>query len=103
MANTFLPKFNRIKKMKTSILVQNLKCGGCAHTITTKLSEIENISDINIDVEESKVSFAYTNEADAFAVKDKLKTLGYPSIDDTNNIVSKAKSFVSCATGKLST
>ena len=88
--------------MKTSIIVQNLKCGGCANTITTKLSEIENISDINIDVEENKVSFNYTNEADAFAVKDKLKTLGYPSIDDANNIVSKAKSYVSCATGKLS-
>ncbi|WP_055443575.1 heavy-metal-associated domain-containing protein [Lacinutrix himadriensis] len=89
--------------MKTSILVQNLKCGGCANTITTKLSEIKNILDINIDVEESKVSFKYTNEADAFAVKDKLKMLGYPSVDEDNNIISKAKSFVSCATGKLST
>ncbi|WP_281846625.1 heavy-metal-associated domain-containing protein [Olleya namhaensis] len=88
--------------MKTSILVQNLKCGGCANTITTKLSEIKNISDINIDVEESKVSFSYTNEADAFAVKEKLKTIGYPSIDEGNSLVSKAKSFVSCATGKLS-
>ncbi len=88
--------------MKTSILVQNLKCGGCANTITTKLSEIKNISDINIDVEESKVSFSYTNETDAFAVKEKLKTIGYPSIDEGNSLVSKAKSFVSCATGKLS-
>lgn len=88
--------------MKTSIIVQNLKCGGCANTISTKLSEINNISDINVHVEESKVSFNYINEADAFAVKDRLKALGYPSIEDQNNIVSKAKSFVSCATGKLS-
>ncbi|MBU2940460.1 heavy-metal-associated domain-containing protein [Lacinutrix sp. C3R15] len=89
--------------MKTSIIVQNLKCGGCAHTITTKLSEIENISNITIDVNDSKVFFNYINEADALAVKDKLKTLGYPSIDDANSLTSKAKSFVSCATGKLST
>lgn len=88
--------------MKTSIIVQNLKCGGCASTITTKLSEIENINNLAVDVEESKVSFNYINEADAFIVKDKLKTLGYPSIDDTNSLTSKAKSFVSCATGKLS-
>ena len=87
--------------MKTSIIVQNLKCGGCAHTIITKLLEIKNISDINIDIEERKVAFKYINEADAFAVKDKLKTLGYPSADDDNNLVSKAKSFVSCATGKM--
>ena len=88
--------------MKTSIIVQNLKCGGCANTINNKLSEIENISDIEVKVEESKVSFNYSKEADAFAVKDTLKALGYPSIDDDNNLVSKAKSFVSCATGKLS-
>jgi hypothetical protein len=35
-------------------------------------------------------------------VKDKLKSLGYPSIDDENTLTSRAKSFVSCATGKLS-
>jgi copper chaperone len=86
----------------TSILVQNLKCGGCAHTITTKLSTIENITNLQVDVEENKVSFNYLNEADTFAVKEKLKRLGYPSIEDSNSITSKAKSFVSCATGKLS-
>ena len=88
--------------MKTAIIIQNLKCGGCAHTITTKLSEIENITDVAVNVDESKVAFNYTNEADALRVKTKLKDLGYPSIEDDNNIVSKAKSFVSCATGKLS-
>ena len=88
--------------MKTSIIVQNLKCGGCAQTITNKLSDLKNISEININVEDSKVSFIYKNELDAFAVKDMLKAMGYPSIDDHNNIVSKAKSYVSCATGKFS-
>lgn len=88
--------------MKTSILVQNLKCGGCANTITTKLSNIANISNLQVDVEESKVSFNYLNETDAFLVKEKLKNLGYPSIEDANSLSSKAKSFVSCATGKLS-
>ncbi|WP_397363029.1 heavy-metal-associated domain-containing protein [Olleya sp. R77988] len=88
--------------MKTTIIVQNLKCGGCASTITSKLSEIENISDLNVNVEDSRVSFVAQNEAAAFLVMDKLKTLGYPSIEDNNSLVSKAKSFVSCATGKLS-
>ena len=87
--------------MKTSIIVQNLKCGGCANTISTKLSSITNISGIHVDVDESKVSFNYQNEIDAFAVKDKLKALGYPSIEDTNTFRAKTKSFVSCATGKM--
>ena len=88
--------------MKTSIIVQNLKCSGCANTITTKLASIENINEISVDVDASKISFSYINTDDALAVKEKLKSLGYPSIEDDNNYVSKAKSFVSCATGKLS-
>lgn len=88
--------------MKTSIIVQNLKCGGCANTITTKLSSIRTISDVHVDVEQSKVSFGYSNTEDALMVKEKLKNLGYPSIEDSNSLTYKAKSFVSCATGKLS-
>lgn len=88
--------------MKASIIVQNLKCGGCAHTIITKLSEINFISDLNVDADESKVSFNYTNEHDIVKVREKLKNLGYPSIDESNSLTSKAKSFVSCATGKFS-
>lgn len=87
--------------MKTSIIVQNLKCGGCANTITTKLSEIENISDIVINVDESKISFTYINESDALLVKEKLSKIGYPSIEDDNTLVQKTKSYISCATGKF--
>lgn len=88
--------------MKTSITVQNLKCGGCANTIFTNLSSIQNISDVEVVVDESTVTFSSTNPEEAQMVKEKLKSLGYPSIDDSNSLTSKAKSFVSCATGKLS-
>ena len=88
--------------MKTSIIVQNLKCGGCALTITTKLAEIDVISGINVNVDDSIVSFNYDNEGAIVKVREKLKDLGYPSIDETNSLTSKAKSFVSCATGKFS-
>lgn len=87
---------------RTSIYIQNLKCGGCAHTITTKLGTLENITDLHVDTDENKVSFSYLNEADVFTVKERLKDLGYPSLEDSNSLTSKAKSFVSCATGKLS-
>ena len=87
--------------MKETIIVQNLKCGGCAKTITDKLSEIERISDIKINIEESEIHFNYVNQSDVEVVKNKLSALGYPSIDDDNSVLSKAKSFVSCASGKL--
>jgi len=88
--------------MKTSIVVQNLRCGGCANTITNKLSSLNNISDVKVDVMESTVTFNSLDEAAILSVSEKLKNLGYPSIEDTNSITSKLKSFVSCATGKMS-
>ena len=87
--------------MKISIIVQNLKCGGCAKTIISKLSDIKNISDLTVDVEAATVSFLYENINDALEVKSKLKVLGYPSIDNKNSVTAKAMSFVSCATGKM--
>ena len=89
------------KLMKTSVIIQNLRCGGCAHTITTRVLEIPNISNVEVDIAASKVSFNYRNETDISQVKTKLKKLGYPLIEDDNSLVSKAKSFASCATGKL--
>ncbi len=88
--------------MKATIIVQNLKCGGCAKTITSKISELENISEVKVEPDTSMVSFTYQNTNDALIVKDRLKELGYPSVDSKNSLASKAKSFVSCATGKMS-
>ncbi|CAM1371493.1 Heavy metal transport/detoxification protein (fragment) [Tenacibaculum litoreum] len=34
-------------------------------------------------------------------VKEKLSKLGYPEAGDKNTMVHKAKSFVSCAVGKI--
>lgn len=87
--------------MKTSVIVQNLRCNGCANTITSKLLEIENISNIKVDIEASEIHFNYINETDINHVIHKLKALGYPQISDDNSITSKAKSLVSCATGKF--
>lgn len=91
----------KYNSMKATIIVQNLKCGGCARTITNKLTELDNISEVQVFPNTSTVSFAYQNTDDALMVKDKLKDLGYPSIDSKNSIAAKAKSFVSCATGRM--
>jgi copper chaperone CopZ len=87
--------------MKASIIVQNLKCSGGAHLIRIKLSEMEAISNLRVDVDARMVSFKYYNETDAFEVKERLKSMGYPSIEDANSLSTKIKSLVSCASGKL--
>lgn len=87
--------------MKTTITVQNLKCGGCVNTITTKLSEVKNISNVLVDKESCSISFKYNEPEDALTVKEKLRKLGYPAVDDKNSLIAKASSFISCASGKM--
>lgn len=88
--------------MEATIIVQNLKCGGCAKTISSKLGEIENINEVKVFPNSSTVSFNYEDVNDKQKVVDRLKSLGYPSVDSKNSVISKAKSFVSCASGKIS-
>ncbi|MBV1923423.1 MAG: heavy-metal-associated domain-containing protein [Flavobacteriaceae bacterium] len=88
--------------MKSTLVIQNLKCGGCANTIITKISTLDNISEVDVDVEASSVSFTFQQANDLETVKDKLAHLGYPIEGDKNSMVSKAISYVSCATGKMS-
>lgn len=88
--------------METTIHIQNLKCGGCANTITKGIATIDSIQNISVNVEESSVTFSYENEGILDEVKSKFKTMGYPEDGEANTLGSKAKSYVSCAIGKMS-
>jgi len=88
--------------METTIHIQNLKCGGCANTITKGISSIEDIQNVSVNVDESTVTFSCETEAQVNEVKNKLKSLGYPEDGEANTLGAKAKSYVSCAIGKMS-
>ena len=86
--------------MKADIQIENLKCGGCAATIKKGLLSLESISEVTVDVEKSIVSIT-SEDKSLELVKEKLSKLGYPEVGDKNTIVHKAKSFVSCAVGRI--
>ena len=87
--------------MQTTIYIQNLKCGGCANTITKGLNDIETVKNVHVNVEDSCVTFDYEMDEKLSEVKTKLKSLGYPEDGEANSLGSKAKSYVSCAIGKF--
>ncbi|MDD2986479.1 heavy metal-associated domain-containing protein [Flavobacterium sp.] len=87
--------------MNTLITVQNLKCGGCANTITKKLQTMEDVSNVNINVEDNTVFISYSKEETYAQVVSALKTMGYPEENESNTLGNKAKSYVSCAIGKM--
>ena len=86
--------------MKTDIQIENLKCGGCAATIKKGILALEGIKEVDVDVEKSIVSILSENIS-LEEVKLKLSKLGYPELGDKNTVLHKAKSFVSCAVGRI--
>ncbi|CAM1334100.1 heavy-metal-associated domain-containing protein [Tenacibaculum aestuariivivum] len=86
--------------MVHEVYIENLKCGGCANTIINGLTSIKGVEEVKVDVEKSLVTLK-TTEASLILVKEKLSKLGYPEIGSENTILHKAKSFVSCAVGKV--
>ena len=89
--------------MRENIEVQNLKCGGCAGTIKSKIGELEGVSVIDVDTESSVVSVDVLNTETLEVVSSRLASLGYPTVGANNSFGKKAKSYVSCAIGKLNT
>lgn len=84
------------------IFIQNLKCGGCASTITKKLSSLNIVKTVQVNVEEAKVEVELFDENALSNIKAKLSSLGYPEQTEKNSIGKKAKSVLSCSIGKLS-
>lgn len=85
----------------TVIEILNLKCGGCANTIKKGINTIEGINEVSINLNTSEVTINTTNETVIQLVKEKLSSMGYPEVGDPNTVLHKAKSFVSCATGRM--
>ncbi len=86
--------------MITTIQIENLKCGGCAATIKKGILGIDSVEEVDVNVETSEVKVSYKTDVIS-TIKEKLSKLGYPETGDKNTVLHKAKSFVSCAVGRL--
>jgi len=86
--------------------VANIRCGGCVNTITSALKDtgFEQVS-VDLSCEPRKVTAQIADEAQLAHFKATLRSLGYPLATDergfTEDTILKAKSFVSCAIGKI--
>lgn len=89
---------------KTKLVLENMKCGGCANTITRALNEL-GLLEVRVDVGSNSVEVA--NPIDPVLLEKaiaKLHSLGYPLVKSEEGVRAlalKAKSFVSCAIGRL--
>ena len=90
--------------MQQTFQVENVKCGGCAATLKNKL--LETYGEVVVDLEVMPREITLEVERDQVdGLRAALRGLGYPMSDEVLNFVdnttAKAKSFVSCAVGKV--
>jgi len=85
------------------IEVENIKCGGCANSIRKGLLDDGRVTDVEVDIENGTVIVEGDDSArDEIAVS--LAHMGYPevgSVEGMKAAAAKAKSFVSCAIGRI--
>lgn len=85
------------------IIVENIKCGGCAGTITKKLNQVFDTDSIAVNIAQGCINIDIDDSKHDELAKTLLE-LGYPETDSLQGLKSvkaKAKSFVSCAIGKM--
>ena len=90
--------------MKQTFEVYNVKCGGCANTLIKSLKDEFGEVVVDLEVNPKKITLDI-EENQLESLKLKLRSLGYPLTTDELSCFEKAtttaKSFVSCAIGKI--
>jgi copper chaperone CopZ len=88
--------------MKTEkIIIQNLKCDGCANTVINSLKNQIGIQNIDVSIEKSMVSIDYEGEIERSVFVDILAAKGYPEVGGKNGTMKKAQSYISCLIGRM--
>jgi copper chaperone CopZ len=81
-----------------TLRVTNIKCGGCEKSIISSLQK-GGLKDISIDVSRQTVAF----QGSLGDAKKILSKMGYPEAGspEAKSLVKKAKSYYSCAIGRM--
>ena len=64
-------------------------------------AEFTNMNRIQQDALAKSLGMSSDELANSLVKQEKLAKLGYPEVGDKNTVLHKAKSFVSCAVGRI--
>ncbi|MBK7233054.1 MAG: heavy-metal-associated domain-containing protein [Saprospiraceae bacterium] len=85
-----------------TLKIANLKCNGCASTITKKISELSGVENVKVDVENDEVTVDYSaTQTNLDKIKSTLLGLGYPEATEQNGLLTQLKSYASCMVGRF--
>ena len=92
-------QFKNKYTMRETLVVNNIKCGGCETTVKDSLAKIEGIDNVIADSGTGEVTFDFSNKDALESARVKLHKLGYTETDP--DLFDTAKSYVSCMIGKI--
>jgi len=88
--------------MKAEFFIENVKCNGCKKTIIKESEKQEQIDKIDVDITSGKVNVSFIGGRETLQrLKSNLHRRGYPEKGQNNNLLTKGKSYVSCAIGRM--
>lgn len=82
------------------LIVENIKCGGCANSIKKGLEKLGEGVDVSVEIEEGKVLLSSENAINVKKYVKSLASMGYP-VPGEGNILKTAQSYVSCMIGRM--
>jgi copper chaperone CopZ len=82
------------------IIVENVKCNGCANTIKRSLGSLPGVQEVLVDIEQSTVEVVGIEKMDRETLVTKLLDMGYPEIGK-GSLWQTGQSYVSCMLGKF--
>ncbi|MCU0442148.1 MAG: heavy-metal-associated domain-containing protein [Bacteroidia bacterium] len=84
-----------------TIYIANIKCSGCAQTITQKLTQLAGVNLVTVSVKDELVTIQHEGVLQRTDFTNRLQSLGYPEANTDNGLLTQAKSYASCMIGKL--
>lgn len=84
------------------LVIANLNCGGCIHTITQKLTAVAGVESVAVDLATNQVTVSHNQLVSRTKIAEVLLSLGYPETTEENTLGTQIKSITSCIIGKIS-
>lgn len=72
--------------MKTTVIIQNLKCDDCKQKVITAVNKFSRISILDIDITIGSISFDYKSHNAIEGLRYYLSTIGFPITEDPDII-----------------
>lgn len=65
------------KKIEKTILVEGMKCEGCVTRVRNVLSDMKEVTDCNVSLENKQANITLKKDIDNEIIKNKIENLGF--------------------------